>query len=80
MNTLQTILAIIETLIKFEPIAVQGVQDLKQFGVILWEKLQGTEITDDERSQMETAIDDLFSRLEQPLPPAQPGDPDYQET
>lgn len=77
MDVLGVVLMAVETLVKTYPYIKQGFTDLKPYAVALWEKLSGKEITPEDRTVLENGVDALFARLMQPLPPAQPGDPDY---
>jgi len=77
MDVLTIVLTAIETLVKFEPTIVQAGADLKPYAAALYQQLTGQAITDDQRASLEAGVDALFARLEVPLPPAQPGDPDY---
>ena len=77
MDILSTVLAVIDTLIKFEPVIVQTGTDLKPFAVALYQKLTGQDITDEQRTSLEAGVDALYAQFETPLPAAQSGDPDY---
>lgn len=77
MGTLTTVLTVIEALMKFTPVIVQAGADIKPFAVALYQQLSGQTITAAQRAELEAGVDALFARLEVPLPPAQPGDPDY---
>lgn len=71
------VLSAVDTLAKLYPQLKQTGTDLMPFAEALYEKLTGQTVTDDQRTVMLAGIQALFDRLEQPLPPAQPGDPDY---
>lgn len=71
------VLSAVETLIKVAPQVVQTIKDLKPYAVALYHELAGQPPTSDQRATLEAGVDALFARLETPLPPAQPGDPDY---
>lgn len=77
MDYVSIVLTAISTLIKVAPQIVQTVNDLKPYATALYKQLTGTLPTPAEQATMEAGIDALFARLEQPLPAAQPGDPDY---
>lgn len=77
MEVLGTVLTVLQTLVKFAPTVIQAGADLKPFAVALYERLKGQELTTDERAVVEAGVDALYARLMEPLPPAQPGDPDY---
>lgn len=71
------ILAIISTLVKFAPTAIEGVSALKQFGEVLFQEFNGRALTDPERTLLYAGVDAQYAKLQTPLPPAQKGDPDY---
>ena len=71
------VLSAVETFIKVEPQIVQTVKDLRPFAEALYQKWTGQAATAAQQTQISDGIDALFARLEVPLPPAQPGDPDY---
>ena len=77
MNVLLTVLTVVETLTRLAPQFVTTWQDLKPFAQSLYEQFKGSPPTADELTDLETQIDALAARLQEPLPPAQLGDPDY---
>jgi len=77
MGALATVLTVIETLTKLAPTFVSTWNDLKPFANQLYTQFKGGQPTDEELMELERQIDALADRLQQPLPPAQPGDPDY---
>lgn len=58
----------IETAIKVAPILIEGIKDLKTFGVALYEKYTGTAITPENRLLLETRIDELHTEFQKPIP------------
>lgn len=72
MDVLATVIAAVETLIKLEPVIVQAGTNLKPYAVALYQKLSGQDITDEQRTALETALDALYADFEQPLPPETP--------
>lgn len=78
MDILQTVLTAVEVLTKFQPLIVQAGADLKPYAVALYQKFTGTDLTDEQRAALEAGVDALYARAMEPLPAAQPGDPDYQ--
>ena len=78
MGALATVLTVIETLSKLEPVFVSTWNNLKPFAVSLFTQFKGEEPTADELTELERQIDALAATLQEPLPAAQPGDPDYQ--
>lgn len=81
METVATVLAVIGALAKLEPVFVSTWNNLKPFGELLFKQFSGgDEPTDEERAELDAGIDTLAARLQEPLPPAQPGDPDYVKT
>lgn len=73
------VLTAIDTFMKVEPQIAQTVTDFAPYATALYQQLAGQAPTDDQRAVMRAGIEALFARLETPLPPAQPGDPDYKE-
>ena len=71
------VLTAVSTLIKVAPQVIQTVKDFKPYAEALYGELTGQAPNDDQRATLAAGIDALFARLETPLPPAQPGDPDY---
>ncbi len=62
---------------KYAPIVIDGVSNAKVFAVQLWEQLTGKAPTAEDEAVIDALLAALTTRLEAPLPPAQPGDPDY---
>jgi len=66
---------------KVFPVVETTVANVKVFATQLFQSLNGgTAATADQTAQIEAMVDSLFAQLEEPLPPAQPGDPDYKPT
>lgn len=77
VTALGTVITVINTLAGLEPEMVKAWGNLKTFGTALFEEFTGQPISDADRVALETQLDDLHAQLQVPLPPAQPGDPDY---
>jgi len=77
VTAITTITTVIETAIKLEPQIIQGLNNLKIFGAALYQAFTGNAISADDQTTLEATIDNLYSQIVVPLPPAQPGDPDY---
>lgn len=77
MNALSIVLMAVDTLTKLAPTFVATWNDLKPFAQSLYAQVKGTQPTPEELTELETQLDALAARLQQPLPPAQPGDEDY---
>ncbi len=71
------VLAAIQMGVKAAPIVIQTVSDAKTFAETLWKSITGTAPTEADSATIDALIISLTARLEAPLPPAQPGDPDY---
>lgn len=71
------VLAAIQMGEKIAPIAIQGISDAKTFAETLWKSITGMAPTEADSATINALIISLTGRLEVPLPPAQPGDPDY---
>ena len=74
---LSMVLSAVQTFIKVEPQLAQTVNDLKPFAVALYQEWTGQAPTAAQETLIVSSIDAMFGRLETPLPPAQPGDPDF---
>jgi hypothetical protein len=71
------VLAAIQVATKAAPIVIKGVEDGKVFAVTLWQSITGKPPTAEDEAAIDALIASLTADLEKPLPPAQPGDPDY---
>ena len=58
----------IETAIKVAPIAIEGIDNLKTFGVALYEKYTGKVATEEEKVAIWNRIEDLHNRFQAPIP------------
>jgi hypothetical protein len=74
---MDTVLTVIDLLAKYAPAFIKAWQDAKPFAAALFSQLEGRQPTVDEMVTLEAQIDNLHARMQQPLDPAQPGDPDY---
>lgn len=74
---LATVLAVLELTAKFLPVVIQTGTDLKPFAEGLFKQFKGGELTDDERTELRAAVDAQYAKAMEPLPPPQPGDPDF---
>ena len=54
---------------KVEPVVAQAISDFKPFADALIQKLTGTPLTTDQRTEMEAHIDDLSEQFQAPIPP-----------
>ena len=77
MDALATVLQVIEVLAKLEPVFVSTWTNLKPFATALYTQFKGTPPDEATLRSMEAQIDALAAALQVPLPPAQPGDPDF---
>lgn len=68
-TALNLVTTVISTLVKVEPVIVQGITDLKPFASALYQKFTGQEISADERTALEAKIDELSAEFQQPIPP-----------
>lgn len=71
------VLAAVQLATKAAPIVISTVSDAKTFAETLWKSITGTAPTEEDSAMIDALILSLTARLEVPLPPAQPGDPDY---
>ena len=72
-----TVVALIQAGTKIAPIAIDGIANAKVFATQLWQSITGEAPTGEQEAQIDALLAALTSRLEEPLPLAQPGDPDY---
>lgn len=82
MNAIAIAAAVLEALrvaSEAAPIVIKGIEDAKPFAVNLWKSLTGQEPSPADEAAIDAMLASLTDRLEEPLPPAQPGDPDYKE-
>lgn len=77
MGALETVLTVIDLAEKYLPTAIKTGQNLMPFAEDLYKQISGQELSDDERAQLRARVDAAYARAEEPLPPPQPGDPDY---
>lgn len=71
------VLAAIQLAQKAAPILIDGAENIKVFATRLWESITGTPPTEADQVTIDALLAALTTRLEVPLPPAEPGDPDY---
>ncbi len=71
------VLAAIQLAQKAAPIVIDGVENVKTFAEDLWQSVTGTAPTAADSAVIDALLASLTARLEEPLPPAQPGDPDF---
>ena len=60
------------------PTVIASVEQAMPLASELVNIIKGDTVTDDQKAQIEAMVDQLFATSQQPLSPAQPGDPDYQ--
>ena len=72
-----TVLSVIQLVQKGAPIVISGISDAKVFATNLFSALSGRAPTAEEEAAIDAQLALLTAQLEEPLPAAQPGDPDY---
>lgn len=77
---METAIALLQVVIENLPGAIRTATQLYDLGEKLFTSLQGREPTEDEKAQLRAEIDADVALALAPLPPAQPGDPDYVKT
>lgn len=77
LAVITTVAGVIKTAVDIGPTVIKTIDDAKPFAEALYRALTGNEITGDQLAELEVRIAALSAELQQPLPPAQPGDPDY---
>lgn len=76
-SALAIALMVVEKLIQYAPRVVQTINDLRPFATAVFTEIKGSGPTEQEQSDLNAQIDALYQRAIQPLPPPEPGDPDY---
>jgi hypothetical protein len=71
------VISAIQTASKVAPIVIDGINNAKPFAIDLWNKLTGGPPSAVDEATLDALLAALSTKLEAPLPPAQPGDPDY---
>lgn len=74
-----TIITVLQTVVSALPGAVTTVEQLVALGQKFFTATNGTDPTDADIAALRAGIDSDVAAALQPLPPAQPGDPDYVE-
>lgn len=78
MDKLATVVSILGALMEYKSIIVPTVGALTDFGKIIFSKVSGgVAPTEEESAELERKCDEMFENSQEPLPPAQPGDPDF---
>lgn len=72
------IMALVQVVIQELPGAITTIQQLMDLGKKFFATANGREPTDSDIKDLEAAIDADVAAALTPLPPAEPGDPDYQ--
>lgn len=72
------IIAVLQVVVAQLPGAITTAEQLYDLGSKLFATVNGREPTDAEVEELEAQIDADVAESLTPLPPAQPGDPDYQ--
>lgn len=75
--TIAAIIAILQTVVQYLPGAISTVEQLYALGEKFFTAANGTAPTAAEIAQLRAQIDSDVADALTPLPPAQPGDPDY---
>ena len=71
------IIAVLQTVISALPGAITTVEQLYDLGKKFFVAINGKDPTADEMTALRSQIDSDVAAALEPLPPAQPGDPDY---
>lgn len=72
-----TIITVLQTIVASLPGAITTVEQLVSLGTKFFTATNGTAPTDADIATLRAGIDADVAAALQPLPPAQPGDPDY---
>ena len=71
------IIQLLQSVVASLPSAITTVEQLYELGTKFAGTIKGSKPTDDEITALRTQIDSDVATALTPLPPAQPGDPDY---
>ena len=71
------VLEAIQSANKYAPIVIDGISNAKPFAMELYRKITGQEPDANAEAIIDAKLAELSARLAEPLPPAQPGDPDF---
>lgn len=71
------IVSLLQTVVTNLPGAIKTAEELYDLGVKFAKTVKGSEPTEDEIAALRTQLDSDIAIALEPLPPAQPGDPDY---
>ena len=75
--TLASIVALLQTVVANLPGAITTAEALTDLGTKFYATINGHQPTDAEVAELRAAVDADLAEALTPLPPAQPGDPDY---
>ena len=71
------IIKLLQIVVSSLPSAIQTAEQLYDLGTKFAATIKGSAPTDEEIAQLRSQIDSDVAQSLEPLPPAQPGDPDY---
>lgn len=77
LSIISLVSTIIQGVSKAAPIVFQGISDAKPFAMDLYSRITGQPVSTADETVIDAMLASLTTRLEAPLPAAQPGDPDY---
>ena len=77
LATVELVSMIILKLIEAAPTVIKTVDDVTPFAKRLISVAKGDTVTPEQQAELEAMVDKLYAESQEPLPPAQPGDPDY---
>ena len=80
-TTIEVVSTILLKLLQAAPTIIQTVENVRPMAARLVDAIQGkTELSEEEIAQLQAGVDALLDEAMTPLPPAQPGDPDYRQS
>jgi hypothetical protein len=75
--TVELVSMVLLKLIEAAPTVIKTIDDVTPLATRLIAVAKGQKVTAEQQAEIETLVDALYAESQEPLPPAQPGDPDY---
>jgi len=79
LATIELVSMVLLKLIEAAPTVVKTIDDVTPLAKRFIAIVKGEKVTEAQQAELEALIDAVYAESQEPLPPAQPGDPDYKE-